>query len=50
MCKEAAVGYGRRQPGLAQAADKARQTGPLITYSEHRFTNAIDDTASRPDD
>jgi RHS repeat-associated protein len=40
--KEATIGYGRRQASLTLAADKARQAGRLVTYSEHRFTDPID--------
>jgi RHS repeat-associated protein len=39
----ATIGYGRRQsdPTLTPA-DQAKQTQSLLTYSEHRFTKAVD--------
>ncbi len=39
----ATVGYGRREadPALSPA-DQARQTATLLTYSERRYTNAVD--------
>ncbi len=47
VLKEAAVGYGRRQTDVSlPAADRAKQTQTLITYTENRVTNAID----APDD
>ncbi|HEY5723852.1 MAG TPA: SpvB/TcaC N-terminal domain-containing protein [Allosphingosinicella sp.] len=51
VLKEASIGYGRRvaDASLPLDADRARQT-TLITFGEHGFTNAIDDTASYPDD
>lgn len=44
VLKEAAIGYGRRQPdpALPLSADQERQTDRLVTYTERRFTNAID--------
>lgn len=51
VLKEATIGYGRRQPDatLPQQADRDRQTRALITYIEHRVTNAIDDIAAHSD-
>ena len=39
------ISYGRRQadPRLPTLADRDRQTRTLITYTENRYTNAIDD-------
>jgi hypothetical protein len=44
VLKEAAVGYGRRQPdmSLPTEADRAKQTQRLVTYTEHVVTNAVD--------
>jgi RHS repeat-associated protein len=42
--KQAAVGYGRRSSPLTEDWDQKRQTTTLITYSENRFTNAIEAT------
>ena len=42
--KQAAVGYGRRSSPLTEDWDQKRQTTTLITYSENRFTNAIETT------
>jgi RHS repeat-associated protein len=45
VLKEAAVGYGRRQPDMSlSAADRAKQSQTFITYTENRVTNAIDAT------
>ena len=43
VLKSVTIGYGRRQadPTLS-ATDAAKQTTSLITYTEYRFTNAID--------
>jgi len=43
VLKEAAVAYGRRTPdgSLPLAADRAKQTGALVTYTENRVTNAV---------
>ena len=39
----ATVGYGRRQPDPALTpADQAKQTGTLLTYTEQRYTNAVE--------
>ena len=48
--KTMSVAYGRRQPdqSLPTQADRDRQARTLITFTEARFTNAIDDPA-RPD-
>jgi RHS repeat-associated protein len=40
--KEAAVGYGRRSSPLSETWDQERQTTALLTFTENRFTNAID--------
>ena len=40
--KQATVGYGRRNSPLSDAWDRERQTSSLITYTDNRFTNAID--------
>ncbi len=44
VLKELAIGYGRR-PGLSplDGADRKKQEKALITYTENRFTNAIDE-------
>lgn len=45
VLKEAAAGYSRRAgPALAALldADRAKQTTPLVTYTETRLTNAIE--------
>ncbi len=43
VLKSADVGYGRRQPNMSLSPDdRARQTTRLATYTERRFTNAID--------
>lgn len=51
VLKEAAIGYGRRQPDLSLPlqVDRDKQTRTLITYTENRVTNAIDDVAVFPD-
>jgi len=42
VLKEAAVGYGRRQPDVnLSAEDQEKQTQVLVTYTENRLTNAI---------
>jgi RHS repeat-associated protein len=44
---EAAVGYGRRQPDLTRPArDRPAQTQTLITYTENRYTNEVDEERS----
>ncbi|HYI12531.1 MAG TPA: SpvB/TcaC N-terminal domain-containing protein [Thermoanaerobaculia bacterium] len=48
--KEASVGYGRKRSGLALPADRDRQTTTLITYTENRVTEAIENIALFPDD
>lgn len=52
VLKEAAIGYGRRQPDatLPTQEDQEKQTRSLITYTENRVTNAIDDIGAYPDD
>lgn len=49
--KEAAIGYGRRQPdtSLPLQVDRDSQTRMLVTYTENGFTNAIDDAVVFPD-
>ena len=49
--KALAIGYGRRQPDpdLPTQADRDKQTQTLITYTENRYTNAIDDPLLDPD-
>jgi hypothetical protein len=43
VLKEAAIGYGRRQPDpTLSAEDQAKQTQILITYTENGVTNAIE--------
>jgi RHS repeat-associated protein len=44
VLKEAAIGYGRRQPdvNLPTDHDRSKQTQTLVTYTEHCVTNAID--------
>lgn len=45
ILKQAAIGYGRRRPDpnpLLLDTDREKQTRQLITYTENRFTNAID--------
>src|SRR6185312_1865498 len=51
VLKEAAVGYGRRQPdaSLPVQADRDKQLRTLITYTENQVTNPIDDVATYPD-
>jgi RHS repeat-associated protein len=51
VLKEAAIGYGRRQPdpSLPLQVDRDKQTKTLITYTENRVTNPIDDIAVDPD-
>lgn len=51
VLKSAAIGYGRRQPDplLPLQVDQDKQTKTLITYSENRVTNPIDDVAVFPD-
>jgi RHS repeat-associated protein len=42
VLKEAAIGYGRRQPDMTLASeDRAKQTEIHITYTENGVTNAI---------
>ena len=45
VLKEAAIGYGRRQPDLSlpTAEDRNKQTRALLTYTENSVTNAIDE-------
>ena len=51
VLKEAAIGYGRRQPdpALPWQADRDKQTKTLITYTENRITNPLHDVLY-PDD
>ena len=50
VLKSAAIGYGRQLSPLAQAADRNRQTTPLLTYTENAVTEPIDDVTAFPDD
>ncbi len=52
VLKEAAIGYGRRQPDatLPLQADRHKQTQALVTYTENRVTNPIDDDVAYPND
>jgi RHS repeat-associated protein len=45
VLKEAAIGYGRRQPdaSLPTDEDRARQTTALLTYTENCVTNAVEE-------
>ena len=47
--KSLAIAYGRRQPypGLPIQADRDKQAATFITYTENRYTNAIDDSSIR---
>ncbi|HZE32924.1 MAG TPA: toxin TcdB middle/C-terminal domain-containing protein, partial [Actinoallomurus sp.] len=41
--KEVTIGYGRRQPSpLRHAADRERQTTPLLTYTENTRTESVE--------
>ncbi|HLB50055.1 MAG TPA: SpvB/TcaC N-terminal domain-containing protein, partial [Anaerolineales bacterium] len=43
VLKEAAIGYGRRQPDMSlSVVDRVKQTQTLITYTENHVTNAIE--------
>ena len=50
VLKQAAIGYGRRASPLFTQWDRDRQTTPLLSYTENRFTNALDslDTHRNP--
>jgi RHS repeat-associated protein len=50
VLKEAAIGYGRRQPdpSLPLQVDRDKQTKTLITYTENRVTNPINDVTIFP--
>ena len=51
VLKEAAIGYGRRDSPIASLplqVDRDKQTKTLITYTENRVTNPIDDVAVYP--
>ena len=52
VLREVAIGYGRRRPDprLPTQSDRDKQTRALFTYTESRFTNAIDDLAAHPND
>jgi RHS repeat-associated protein len=44
VLQSSTIGYGRRLPDLALApVDQAQQTQILMTYTENRVTNAVDD-------
>jgi RHS repeat-associated protein len=51
VLKEAAIGYGRRlsDPTLPLQVDRDKQTQTLITFTENRVTNPINDGAVFPD-
>jgi RHS repeat-associated protein len=51
VLKEAAIGYGRRQPdpSLPLQVDREKQTKTLLTYTENCVTNPINDAAVFPD-
>ena len=51
VLKSLAIGYGRRQsdPNLPLQTDQDKQTQTLMTYTENRYTNAIDDPIHDPD-
>jgi RHS repeat-associated protein len=46
VLKDIAIGYGRRHPDrrLPTGTDRAKQTTPLIIYTEHNLTDPIDGT------
>lgn len=45
VLQSAAIGYGRRQPhATLSTADQARQTQVLTTYTQNRFTDAVEST------
>ena len=52
VLKSAAIGYGRRQLNslLPLQVDRDKQAKPLVTYTENRVTNAINDHVLPPDD
>ena len=52
VLKECTIGYGRRQPdaALPLQSDRDTQTRTLVTYTEHRVTNAFGDPALFPFD
>ncbi|MDR6306114.1 RHS repeat-associated protein [Nitrobacter vulgaris] len=41
LLKQVAIAYGRRVSPLSTQWDRTRQTSPLLTYVETRFTNAV---------
>ncbi len=42
VLREAAIGYGRRQPDpTLEARDQAKQSQTLVTYTENGFTNTV---------
>ncbi len=49
--KTLSIGYGRRQPdsGLPNQSDRDNQIRTLLTYTEARYTQAIDDPRTDPD-
>jgi RHS repeat-associated protein len=51
VLKGSTIGYGRLQPdpSLPLQVDRDKQTKTLITYTENRVTNAIEDVAVFPD-
>ena len=50
VLKQVVIGYGRRQPdpSLPLQVDRDQQTKTLVTYTEHRVTNPVDDVAVFP--
>jgi RHS repeat-associated protein len=48
--KSLSIGYGRRQadPNLPTQADRDQQTRTFVTYTQNRYTNAIDDPETNP--
>ncbi|RPI94809.1 MAG: toxin, partial [Chloroflexi bacterium] len=50
VLKSVAIGYGRKQSPLTDQPDRDKQTTSLITYTDQRVTNAIDDWALYADD
>ncbi|WAK00594.1 SpvB/TcaC N-terminal domain-containing protein [Methylobacter sp. YRD-M1] len=52
VLRSAAIGYGRRFSDLRLPSqpDRDKQTRTLVTYTENRVTNPIDDVAVHPDD
>lgn len=49
VLKEVAIGYGRTDSPLLLQADREKQTRTLVTYTENRVTNPVDDPFRFPD-